>query len=346
MPNFGDLNQTIPEQSVIDKFLSNWNYYSKISYENSDMSSRVRNFTSDPPPPISESNIPHRLVFTHFADLFDCIRSAANSSSPLLYNLAENAKHTVNLYAEIWYDVEYVFLTDDDCVTVVNESMPELVRWFENPMLEGMYKADICRAAYLYLRGGYYFDIDVLVVRPYVAPANTNFVTVRGDGWPENGFFQAFLAAEKGHPIIHKSLQLMLDYMNSNKKHYLGPMALMESWVQIANITNATTAQSKDGVHLLAEANLMELAKLLPYPKIMAYLESNFTTMLQQVPVQFGDRCQFSAGACNVMVMDELDETVYFYSRVIGTTWCGKKIRSNCTTAGMLAERLKMAKGG
>jgi hypothetical protein len=146
MPNFDDLNQTIPEQSVIDKFLSNWNYYSKISYENSDMSSRVRNFTSDPPPPISESNIPHRLVFTHFADLFDCTRSAANSSSPLLYNLAENAKHTVNLYAEIWYDVEYVFLTDDDCVTVVNEAMPELVRWFENPMLEGdcSYRSNLC----------------------------------------------------------------------------------------------------------------------------------------------------------------------------------------------------------
>ena len=26
----------------------------------------------------------------------------------------------------------------------------------------GMYKADICRAAYLYLHGGYYFDVDVL----------------------------------------------------------------------------------------------------------------------------------------------------------------------------------------
>ena len=25
-----------------------------------------------------------------------------------------------------------------------------------------MYKADICRAAYLYLHGGYYFDVDVL----------------------------------------------------------------------------------------------------------------------------------------------------------------------------------------
>lgn len=27
---------------------------------------------------------------------------------------------------------------------------------------QGMYKADICRAAYLYLHGGYYFDVDVL----------------------------------------------------------------------------------------------------------------------------------------------------------------------------------------
>jgi hypothetical protein len=137
VPNFDDLNQTIPEQSVIDKLLSDWDYYSNIYYENSDMSSRVRNFTSDPPPPISESNIPHRLIFTHFANLFDCTRSAANSTSPPLYNLAENAKHTVNVYAEIWDDVEYVFLTDDDCVTVVNEAMPELVRWIKSPMMEG-----------------------------------------------------------------------------------------------------------------------------------------------------------------------------------------------------------------
>lgn len=29
-------------------------------------------------------------------------------------------------------------------------------------LFQGMYKADICRAAYLYLHGGYYFDVDVL----------------------------------------------------------------------------------------------------------------------------------------------------------------------------------------
>jgi hypothetical protein len=186
------------------------------------------------------------------------------------------------------------------------------------------------------------------VVRPYVAAANTNLVTVKGDGWPENGFFQAFFAAEKGHPIVLKSLQLMLDYMKSNNKHYLGPMSLMESWAQIENVTNKTTAQSKskNGVHLLGEANLMELANLLPYSKIMPYLASNFTTMTQRVPAYFGDRCQFSGGQCNFIVMDEQDETVYFYSRVLGTKWCGKKIRTNCTTAGMLAERLKKVTGG
>jgi hypothetical protein len=136
VPNFDSLNQTIPEQSVVDKLLSNWDYYSKISYESSDMSLRVRNLTSEAPP-ITESNIPHRLIFTHFANLFDCSRSAAENTSPPLYNLAENAKHTVNLYAEIWDDVEYIFLTDDDCGSVVNEAMPGLVRYFNSPMMEG-----------------------------------------------------------------------------------------------------------------------------------------------------------------------------------------------------------------
>ena len=52
-----------------------------------------------------------------------------------------------------------------------------------------MYKADICRAAYLYLHGGYYFDVDVLVVRPFLA-GDAKFVTVKGTGYEINGFFQ------------------------------------------------------------------------------------------------------------------------------------------------------------
>jgi hypothetical protein len=67
-----------------------------------------------------------------------------------------------------------------------------------------MYKADLCRAAYLTLHGGYYFDVDLLVVRPFVAPNNASFVTVRGSGFPRDGFFQAFLAVEKGNDIVRR----------------------------------------------------------------------------------------------------------------------------------------------
>jgi hypothetical protein len=77
-------------------------------------------------------------------------------------------------------------LTDDDCINAIEEVEPGLVGWFNalDGMLHsfcyqfikdstcsdfarfffitGMYKADICRTAYLYLHGGYYFDVDVL----------------------------------------------------------------------------------------------------------------------------------------------------------------------------------------
>lgn len=139
----------------------------------------------------------------------------------------------------------------------------------------------------------------------------------------------------------------MLDYLWNKKEHYLGPMALMEAWMQHENITNATTAKESNGVHLLTEVNLL-LPQKTRYPKLMTYLSTleSMTIMTQQVPASFGDRCQFSGGACNVIVMDEYDETVYFYSRIFGTKWCGKKIRTNCTTHGMLLERLKLSKGG
>jgi hypothetical protein len=71
---------------------------------------------------------------------------------------------------------------------------------------KGMYKADICRVAELYLNGGYYFDVDLLAVHS-VSPADSvRFATVRGQGWPKHGFFQAFTARAPGHPILKKVL--------------------------------------------------------------------------------------------------------------------------------------------
>lgn len=140
LPNFDvkSLQKHLPEQyqNMSSPMLSSWNYYTNISYENSAMATRVRNHTSDPIP-VEDGKIPHRLIFTHKKNLFLCENSATNSTSAPIYNLAENAKATVNAYAKIWSDLEYVFLTDDDCAKAVEEVLPTLAERFKNPSLEG-----------------------------------------------------------------------------------------------------------------------------------------------------------------------------------------------------------------
>ena len=184
------------------------------------------------------------------------------------------------------------------------------------------------------------------VVRPYVAPKNINFVTVKGGyGFQEDGFFQAFWAAEKGHPIIHRSLSLMLEYLKKNKGNYLGPLSLLEAWKEFDNRTNATTSKESNEVYLLMELNLMKSVSAVKHELTVDYVLNSeiYKNMIQKVPSHFRDSCQFSAGQCNFIVMDENDQTIYMYSRILGTKWCGKRIRTNCTTAGMSMESLGLS---
>ena len=145
------------------------------------------------------------------------------------------------------------------------------------------------------------------MIRPYIATASTSFVTVKGDGFPSKGFFQAFLAAEKGHPIIHRSLKIMLEYLKKKNEYLLGPMALMDAWIQIENITNATSDQERNGAHLLMEVNYLE-HKETQYKPLRIYMNSTegYQAMFQRVPSHFGDRCQFSGGEYLVSVRNAI----------------------------------------
>ena len=222
---------------------SSWRYYNALVDTNLDTVAKAINLTDNPTITTQQKQdnnnnnssntvvgyskyIPHRLIFTHKENLFNCSISASNTTTPQLYTLAENAKATVNAYSKIWSDLEVVFLTDQDCLDALNEVEPDLIPFFHKeigmsnlcvlalltfhasliismlvsahlttsnlPHILGMFKADICRAAYLYLYGGYYFDVDVLVVRPFLA-GDAKFVTVKGIGYHSNGFFQVCL---------------------------------------------------------------------------------------------------------------------------------------------------------
>jgi len=98
----------------------------------------------------AKSFIPRRLLFTHKEDLLNC---DVSSTEPSLHTMAHNVHDTIKAYSEVWGDdMEYDFLTDVECRKAIYETEPELLVYYDD--LEGMFKGDICRSAYLYLNGG------------------------------------------------------------------------------------------------------------------------------------------------------------------------------------------------
>ena len=379
---------------------SSWRYYKDLVDTNLDTAAKALNLTDNPATTtqqLQQNNnnnnspstvmgyseyIPHRLIFTHTENLFDCSISASNTTSPHLYTLAENAKATVNAYSKIWPDLEVVFLTDQNCLHILNEVEPDLIPFFHKEIgtfhlcvddvqclshislhhlmylfiISGMFKADICRAAYLYLYGGYYFDVDVLVVRPFLA-GDAKFVTVKGIDYQSNGFFQvclrfkcewhrhdiistqrfhmvtfsqAFLASEKQNSIVGRSIQIMLHALQGKrpKGRLFGPMALLQAWEEEgrSQVERNGTTYDNDGTYLLVEGNANTLNR--EYSKISKMLRRKKHALSQKEPAVPAYDCEFSGGLCNFVVIDGADETLYFYSRILGTELCGKLL--NC----------------
>ena len=100
-------------------------------------------------------------------------------------------------------------MTENDWVKAVNDSAPLLLPnyYIEKPM----YKADLCQLSELYLRGGYYMDVDQVATLPYQTPRESSFVIVKGADWPKYGVAQAFMAASPGHSIIYKNLRILTE---------------------------------------------------------------------------------------------------------------------------------------
>lgn len=259
--------------------------------------------------------IPRRLVFTDKENILDCSISASISSPPDLYMLAENVRATIRAYQDVWPDAEIVFLTDTDCRRALNDLEPELLEYFDN--LPGMFKGDICRVADLLVNGGYYFDVDLLVVNPFVAPPGVEFATVKAWEYESNPqLFQAFVATKPGNHIIARSLTMMLEVLKGERKMrgiLLGTFALQEALAEI-EFEEKSNVNSK--VYLLSELLLDEQEDA--YGKL---------------PRQPNDGSPgYTEGTCNFFVADDVDQSVYFYSRVVGTTFCGKEVPSQGVT--------------
>jgi hypothetical protein len=83
--------------------------------------------------------IPHIIWFT-------------SKSQELRIELADNVQRTIDVYRKAWNEplAPARVVTDGECLSQLRQSMPNLIVHFLNEPL-GMYKADMCRLAVLYV---------------------------------------------------------------------------------------------------------------------------------------------------------------------------------------------------
>ena len=166
----------------------------------------------------------------------------------------------------------------------------------------------------------YYFDVDLLVVHPFVASPANKFVTVKW-AWYEQDpqFFQAFIAAAPRNKIIKNSLTIMLELLKGTRAkrgggemHMIGTQAMQDAWAEAAQEGPSIESHGKNKeVYLLSEHRLADKHLL---PEGRSYRKLPF----------IANEIGYTHITCNFFVADDDEESVYFLSHILGAEHCGK----------------------
>ena len=235
-------------------------------------------------PPSPEYSIPRRLLFTYKHNILE------TKDPPALY---DNVVKTIKMYREAWGepDAPVWFLDDDDCRACIYAAKPRLLSYFDRE-IDGSWKADICRVAALYLTGGYYFDVDMEAVNPWIPSRNVTFATAVDP--LRTRYFQSFLASEKKGRVIEEGLNEMLLFYEDKKlrtKSLIGPDTLKWAFDSIPPSE-------------LGETVLLE--------EIAYSLEDSEISSRRREAV--GSCCRFK-------VQERVSNVTMFYSRIVGDNW-------------------------
>jgi mannosyltransferase OCH1-like enzyme len=291
----------------------------------------------------TKGTIPHRLLFTYSYNILE-------TKEPSVY--CKNVQNTIQQYRQAWKEpnAPVVFLDDVECLALIKQYEPRLVRPYQQEMY-GAYKGDMCRTVALYQTGGYYFDVDIQVLKPLIPEKRnqtiTTFITSWAVGWAVRGgsnggpsFFQAVLCVTPKNPIIAATIQSMIDDWYYNEKVI---SKFNDSWYQKDEqlVGGGSIMPIFNEKVFFSEPYQKELKRLDPIDALMGpstlwiAWQSLTTTspvsshwLLEEMDMRKRQEAypklfrQETSWGCNFLVHDPNDRTPYFYSRCRGSPGC------------------------
>jgi hypothetical protein len=241
----------------------------------------------------SKERIPRRLIF---------IDTRHKSIHEFPRIVRENINNTISVYSHHWNETQpkVWFLGNEACHDVIQEQFPELVPYHLSETF-GPYKSDICRAAALHQRGGYYFDNDLEVVHAMTIP-NVTFIMPTMRQNDEYTAPNTFIAATPRHVIIEKTLHVNYkENRTTEENKIMGPINLWEGYVAATAeycISESSTCNTTWSVFDLTQVNLDEHDELYP-----------------DAPRRKGWGC-----CCNYVIHHLEWRKIYFWSRFLGSS--------------------------
>lgn len=286
------------------------------------------------------STVPHNLWFTYKTNILETKRPR---------HFFRNVQNTIKLYTKAFLEeneepIHSTAMDNEYCQDLIEFVYPKLSSHFVQEDY-GAFKGDICRIAALYLHGGYYFDVDMEVIQPFLTSRLSQEVTPEQiSGHPgldlsdlrfatvwsvqQDSFFQSFMASTPGHPILKRALEILYEYYEGrrpslNGTSILGPLTLLEAYRDLS-----ATDQTSESPIVTLEDFQSNIPEGSPFVDANTIRRTSF--FLQELPLQKGiygtlRRRNLEDGYhpnCNIVVHNPLSQTPYFYARILGSSNC------------------------
>jgi hypothetical protein len=259
----------------------------------------------------NNDSVPHILYFIHTE-----MNILENQEPKLFY---DNIVNTINLYKKAWNDdLEIRFLTERECLDVLGRVLgslddSELLQLLDFYKQEphGPFRADLCRVAALYQTGGYYFDVDLRALQPWM---HGNDDTACAFATAKNAlsatFTQCILVATAGNKVLKANFRTMLTYYQTFGPEPIppGPDENTDETDTRPLLGPTTLRRAYDQVHGKAPEGSCFLEETDIGIKSMRHRDK-----YPELPRQGG-----LGDECNYILHAPKEREVYFFSRIVG----------------------------